>query len=70
MYALDFAEPDDKEEREAAAKRKWERYKNSRAGRLAASINSGDSRMVAEAPLAPHEVVQFRKFNLLKRRNK
>jgi hypothetical protein len=71
-FALSFDEPDDTD-RDRAARRKLERYKNSREGRLAASINSGDSRMVAEAPQAPHEVHanhRFTRINLLKRHTK
>jgi hypothetical protein len=49
--------------REAVAKKKLERYKNSQVGKLAASVNSGDSKMVADHPLTPHQkYASYRSF--------
>lgn len=45
--------------RKAVELKRLERYRKSQKGRLAASINAGDSRMVAESPEEPQKVHEY-----------
>ena len=60
-----LAMDDDSEElsidecRRRVEQEKYLRHKKSLAGRMAASIASGDSRMVAEAPPSQYSILKF-----------